>query len=740
MTFIRNSHNKERLNSFFQRDGAGLSSLAEKTPTAEKLISNDKSIGTRSLNRKSTPPTTPSTVSCNSPDVAFATPDVSMTHDESESEESIIADSPIKRQLDYTSPDPSTVSCSSNSPDVVFATPDVSMEHEESELDESVTDSPIERQLDHTSPDKPSNHPSVTAVSTRDVSADRAFKFSTRAALPKVGLFEAIDAEIVDNIIAGKYRRGHYRRGHLMPPRKTSEKTLRDLVKLSRSFQDNMEKCEEGMDQGIEQEMQQLYERLATYSEKVPPAKEESSKPTKVVFGMTDDAQVSSRSTEEFNHMLEEWPITSLSTTGSCDTDVEVSLISATDEKYESSPHHTGSCAGFKSSPQSGSCAGIETDEVQMGERPEEITANVDHPKCPELADRDRFAISEMAYGYKDEERNSIAEEGESCADPQTGHIAVDAINESGGQVEVSPWYCFSNLNKCTDPRADSESETFEEDADSIVLDSFIAEEVSRRFSHFDNRTDPQADSESEMSEVKGTKFVIDSDSSVFDSFIAEEVSRRFTHFGSCTVPGADSESETSEVSEDSIVFDSSFITDETSSWMDEEKSNSSETYSIEGPPEEDDSHILSDLRATFARVGRELDHKLNCMSEGNGLQSIDSSDSIVSGSFTTEYSSSTWNDYEEKTMRTKDVKHILRDLGVGFVKVGSKLGQRLSLSDYSKLSKYRKRMKTPLPNRGENTMEEAPWLSTSGDFNRTISRFDKNSLFDDRSAQDMVH
>ena len=626
MTFIKQSNNEEHLNNFFQKDGA-LSSVAENTPMSEKLISDDKSIGA-TLNRKSTPPTTPSTVSC-------------------------------------------------NSPDVVFATPDVNMEHDESEIEESDTYSSIESQLDHTLPDKASNHPSVTAVSAGVVSPDSAFKFPTREAPPELDFFEPTDSETVNDIIAGKYWRGH-----LMPPPISSKSSVPDLVQLSQSFQDKMAKYEHEIEQEIEQEI-----RLATYSEEAP-AKEESSKPTD---GLADEVRVFSRSTEELNHMLEKWSITSLSPTDNCGTDVEVSLLFTTDEKCESFHDHAGSCAG------------IETCGVKMGES-EELIANVEHAKSPGQADRDPFAISEMAYGDKDEERNIIVDRGEVRADSQAGHTAIDALNESGDEMKVSPWSCFSHFDDCTDPRADSESETSEVngtkhvdsdslvfDSDSLVFDSFIAEEVSPwyRFSHFDDCIDPRADSESETSELNGTKYV-DSDS----------------------------------------IISRSIITEESSSWWDEEE-KSSGTNSIEGPPE-DVNHIISYLRAAFAKVGRELDQSLNCMSDGKGIKSVDS-DSTVPG-FVTEYSYSTWDD-EEKSRGTKDAKYMPQDLVAKFAKVGSKLGQRLNFSDYSQ-SKYHGHMKATLPNPGENTMD-APWLSPSGDFYRTISRSDYYSLSDDESTQE---
>jgi hypothetical protein len=389
---------------------------------SEKLISEYKSTG-KTLARMSTPPTTPSTIGC-------------------------------------------------NSPDVLFATLDGSMECEKSELEESITD--FERQ-----------------VSARTVSPDDAFKFLTREAPPEPDFLEPKDSETVNQIIAG-----------MMPSRISSKKSVRDLGNLSQPFQDKMAECEEE----IEQKMRQAqYERMAACvgTAQVPkvkeeaPAKEESSKPRNVVFGLVDDVRLFSRTTEELNHMLEELSITSLSTDNCSSEDVEVSFVS-TDEKYESFCH-------------SDSLAVSETG-ITMG-MPEESMVNVDHAKFPTLAERDAFAI------YKEEDG------GEVCADLHTGDIAV--VNESGYKLGLSP-YCFINVN-CTDPRAVSESET---------------------------------------SEVKGTKNYVDSDSIVSD-----------------------------------------FITE--SKWAEEEKSSG--TNSTESTFGEDITHVLSDLRATFAKVGSELGQRLNC-------------------------------------------------------------------------------------------------------------------------------
>jgi hypothetical protein len=329
----------------------------------------------KTLARMSTPPTTPSTVGCNSPNVLFATPDSSM---------------------------------------------ESSMEHEESGLEESITDSPMP---------------------ARSVSPDAAFKLLTREAPPEPDFLESNDSETVDQTLAG------------MTPSRISSKTLvRDLCDLSQPFHGKIAKCEEEM---IEADIQQsLYiiqqslderctKKMAFRSivclpptlikvKEEAPAEEESGKPRIVAFGLPDDVRVFTCSNEvtDNHNMLEAWPIY-YSSTDDYTTDVEVSLISTADEKYESFSH-------------SASNASYET---------------VDQAKYPSLADlADR--------------RNDIVDGGEVCADSQTGDIAVDALDESGCKLEVSP-YRFIN---CTYPRADSASEVKEiesVDSDSIVSDFF---------------------------------------------------------------------------------------------------------------------------------------------------------------------------------------------------------------------------------------------------------------------------
>jgi hypothetical protein len=315
---------------------------------------------------------------------------------------------------------PSTVGC--NSPDLLFATPDGSKKHEESELEEHIRDSPILRQLETSHAGKPSNHPLITAVSARTVSPDNAFNFFTREATPEDDFHKAVVSETVNQIIAG-----------LVPsPISSSKKSVRDLRKLSKSFQDIME-CKEEIEQRSEQEMQQsLSKSLATCIEK-DPAKEESRKPRKVVFGQKDD-------------------------------------VSGT---------------------------GV----IMLGE-PKDVMVTVDHAKFPGLADWDAFAISEMVCVHKKEEekRNIIVERGKLCVDSQAGHIAVDALNESGRKVEVSPCR-FVHLDDV-----------------GVSLCPFMHSSRSS-----DHSTDPWADSEFEMSEVvKGTNSV-DSDSlSNFSDFITD--------------------------------------------------------------------------------------------------------------------------------------------------------------------------------------------------------------------------
>jgi hypothetical protein len=279
-TFDERSTHKERLNSSFRLK----SSLAEDTLGFKKLISEYRSTE-KSPSRMLAPPTTPSTVSCNSPEVPFDTPDGTM-------------------------------------------------EHEDSESEESVSDSPIDHQVD-TSPGKPSNPPSAPALPLKAASTDAAaFEFPTRGEAPSAPDFsESMDSETVNQIIAG-----------MMPSPISSKNPVRDLGNLSQTFQDKMAECEEES----EQEMRQSLEERITACEdaaQVPtvkeeaPAKEESSKPEtprKVGFGLADDVRVFSRTTEELNHMLEELSIASIST-DDCSADMEVSLASATGEKDKSS-------------------------------------------------------------------------------------------------------------------------------------------------------------------------------------------------------------------------------------------------------------------------------------------------------------------------------------------------------------------------------------------------------------------
>jgi hypothetical protein len=336
-----------------------LSSVAENNILSEKLISVHQS-NEETPARMSTPPTTPSTVGC-------------------------------------------------NSPDELFATPDGSMEHEESEIEEHITDSPILCQLETSHAGKPSNHPLAT-VYARSVWSDTASKFPTREqTTPEPDFRKPVDSETVNQIIAG-----------MVPsPMSSTKKSILDLGNVSKSLQAKMAtgimQCEEEIEQVIEQEMQQtLSESLATCIEEGP-AKEESSKPKKVHFGLKDEVHEFSCTTGVSNHM-----------TDNSSMDVKVSLYSATDEKYESFSNK-GSCA-------------VSGTGVIMPDKPEDIMVNADHAKFsgPGLADWDAFAISEMLlYEHKEEERINTIVDG--CK-LQAGHIAVDALNESGrNKVEVSP-------------------------------------------------------------------------------------------------------------------------------------------------------------------------------------------------------------------------------------------------------------------------------------------------------------
>jgi hypothetical protein len=205
-----------------------------------------------------------------------------------------------------------------------------------------------------------------------------------------------------------------------------------------------------------------LNERLGACFEEAP-AREESSR--KVAFGTEEnEVRLFSRTTEERNQMLEEWYKASLLAANDCRTDVEVSLRSTADEK-DASFSHTGSCAISKTG-------------VTMGKL-EELMFNLDHAILPGLADRDAFAISEMIFGNKEEERTSIVDAGKISTDSQAGHRAVAARNKIERKAKVSPCR-FIDLD-CRDPRADSETALSEVnatksvDSDSIVSD-FITE------------------------------------------------------------------------------------------------------------------------------------------------------------------------------------------------------------------------------------------------------------------------
>jgi hypothetical protein len=390
---------------FFSKDGTLSSPVAENNLLREKLISYYES-NEKKTARVSTPPTTPSTIGCNSSDELFDTPDGSMVH-------------------------------------------------EESEIEESITDSPILRQLE-TSPGKPSNHPLVTAVSARAVLPHTAFELLTREVTPDPEFLEPDKSETVNQIIAG-----------MMPSPKSSKKSVRDLVNLSKSFQDKMAglmEFGEEIEQGIQHTLS-LSESLATCIEKAP-AEEESSEPRNVHLGVKDDVLVFLHTTGVVNHMLEkDTSIACFSTADDWSTGVKVSLIPA-------------------------------TDDVTMDE-PEELMVNVDHPKFPGPADRNALAISEMVYKREEERRNIIADGGELCADSKAGHIAVDALNESGRKAEISPcrFIHFDDVGVSSCPFMQSISS--------------------------DDCTDPWANSEFEMSEVKGTS--VDSDSvSDFSDFMAD--------------------------------------------------------------------------------------------------------------------------------------------------------------------------------------------------------------------------
>jgi hypothetical protein len=421
-----------------------LSSVAENNILSEKLISVHQS-NEETPARMSTPPTTPSTVGC-------------------------------------------------NSPNLLFTTPDGSMEHEESEIEERITDSPSFRQLETSHAGKPSNHPLATAVYSRSIWPDTAFKFPTKEATPEPDFRKPVDYETVNQIIAG-----------MVPsPMSSTKKSIRDIGNLSKSFQDKMAtdimECEEG----IEQEMQQtLSESLATCIEKSPAKEEKSSKPKKVHFGLKDEVR-------EFscNYMTDDWT-----------TDMKVSLYPATDEKYESISNK-GSCA-------------VSGTGVVMLDRPEDRMVNVDHAKFPGtgLADWDAFAISEMLlYEHKEEEREIVVDRGELCADSQARHIAVDALNESGRKVEVSPCRFINSIRSdhCIDLWANSQFGLLEvkgtKSVDSDSVSDFSDFVADCNWDHEEEKSSGPKSTETPLSDVD----LMISDLSATFTRVTSEIAQKF--------------------------------------------------------------------------------------------------------------------------------------------------------------------------------------------------------------------
>jgi hypothetical protein len=410
--------------------------------------------------RISTPPATPSTVGCNSPDEhLFAT----------SASEKLISDDKATETTPPTTP--STASC--NTPRSLFATPDGSMQQEGSES--SHTNSPILRQLE-TWPDKPSIPPSVTAVSARAVSPD--------IAQPELDVLESReDSETVNNITAGQ-----------MPMPILYKKSVQDLGNLLQSFEnkkaDIMESTEE-----IEKAMQHsLFETLANSIIEAP-AKEEISNPRKVVLG---DVRLFWRTTEEINQMLEE------------------ELSNASTPKPVGSKTVNRITAGLIPSPTSSKKADIMecAEEIHYISFEQEMQQSV----CERLATCVEEAPAEeksskprkVAFGLVDDvrlflhttgETNQMLEEELSitCLSPryeyssevevslitatdenyESGHIAVERFNERGRKVEVSPGR-FIREDDGTDPWPDSESETNSVDSDdSNYWDDWNEEEKS---------------------------------------------------------------------------------------------------------------------------------------------------------------------------------------------------------------------------------------------------------------------
>jgi hypothetical protein len=288
---------------------------------------------------------------------------------------------------------------------------------------------------------------------------------------PEPDFLKPVASETVNQIIAGM----------LPSPIASSKKSIRDLGNLSKSFKVKMAagimECEEEIEQGIEQGSKQamqhsLSESLATCLEK-DPAKGGSSKPRKSHVGLKDDdVQVFSCTMGVTNHMTVDWS-----------ADVKASLYSAIDEI----------CKSF-------SCAVSGPGVIMLGES-EDLVANVDHAKFPAgLAECGAaFAISEMVYELNEEERNIIVDGGEYCANLQAGHIAVDALNESGRKAEVSTCRLIHSIpsDNCTDLCANSQFGLLEVEGTPKYVDS---DDVSN-FSDF-IITDRNCDHEKEKKRV----------------------------------------------------------------------------------------------------------------------------------------------------------------------------------------------------------------------------------------------
>jgi hypothetical protein len=472
---------------------------------------------------------------------------------------------------------PSTIGCCSP----YCATPGGSLEHEESEF--------VEYSINGSFPGKPSNPPSVIAVSARTVSPEIGFKSPTRESLAESDFLKPVDSETVNHLIAG-----------MAPSPKSSKQTVRDYGDLSQSFQNKMTHLME-REEEIKQEMKEetLTERLATcvldhvpksfqdkvtgimeceeemhfisfeqqeiqqpvseslaISDEEAPGEEESSKPTNVALGLKDDAEAFSRAANVKNYMLErQRSSTSLPLTDDSSTHVEVSLIYGADEIYESSSH-TGACA-------------VSETGTSMG-KPKKSMKNVNHANFTGRGLRHPSALSGKVHAHKGEESNSIVDGGGLCAtNSHAGHLAVDELKHRRfvhlDDVEVSP------------PRL-------------VPLDDVF-----------------------EMSDIRGSWSLESDKVSEFTDFITVR-SGNVSEFTDFITVRSGNEEEKSRAASSKGASSRGNTSGGNHSGGNHSRGNLSRgNTSTETVFSKDVQHMLSDLGATFAKVGSELSQRFSC-------------------------------------------------------------------------------------------------------------------------------